>query len=88
LADQQIVRIAELPEGVSSHATVKIGSFIYIIGGNKDLNIVTRSCYKFNLADKSVTIVSALNFASASHTAVSWKDQFIYKIGGVGSCFG
>jgi hypothetical protein len=86
--DRQIVKIAELPEGVSSHATVKIDSVIYIIGGNKDLNIVTKSCYEFNLENKSIIPLSPLNFPSASHTAISWKDEFIYKIGGIGSCFG
>jgi hypothetical protein len=46
---------------------------IFIVGGNKDMNIVTKSCYSFNLTTKNVTKIASLNYASASHSLLLWK---------------
>lgn len=52
------------------------------------MNIVTKSCLSFNITNRQINKIASLNYPSASHTLVSWKDEFIYKFGGVGSCFG
>lgn len=82
-----MARLAELPYGISSHAAVRIKEEIYVIGGNKDMNIVTKSCLAFNYLSKEIRKIADLNYSCASHTAISWKDKYIYKFGGVGISF-
>jgi hypothetical protein len=52
------------------------------------MNMVTKSCLSFHVPSRQAIIIESLNYASASHTCLNWKDRFIYKIGGVGNCFG
>jgi N-acetylneuraminic acid mutarotase len=82
-----MAKLAELPHGISSHAAVRIKEAIYVIGGNKDMNIVTKSCLAFNYTSKEMRKIADLNYPSASHTAISWRDKYIYKFGGVGISF-
>ena len=51
-ANGQVAKMAELPYGISSHAAVRVKEVIYIIGGNKDMNTVTKSCLAFNYTSK------------------------------------
>lgn len=42
LYTEDVSKLAELPYGVSSHAAVRVKDCIFVIGGNKDMNIVTK----------------------------------------------
>ena len=82
------MKIARMPYGVSSHAALRVASKVYIVGGNKNHAIVTKKCLEMDLESNIVRPIGNLNFPSASHSLLNWKETFIYKFGGIGSCFG
>jgi len=84
----EIAKISELPFGISSHGSVKVGNLIYIIGGNRDPNMVTKKCLSYDISLKKCKAIDELHYPSASHSVLNWKNNFIYKFGGIGSCFG
>ena len=88
LISKEIVKIADLPYGISSHGVVRVHHSLFIVGGNKNFNVITKKCMVLNLETKMVKKISDLNYQSASHSLLNWHDKFIYKFGGVGSCFG
>lgn len=49
LISREIVKLADMPYGISSHGAVKVNNRIYIVGGNKNFNIVTKNCLQFDL---------------------------------------
>ena len=49
LKSKEIAKVAHLPYGVSSHSSQRIGSKIYIVGGNKNFSIVTKKCLQLEL---------------------------------------
>jgi hypothetical protein len=88
LVSKEIVKIGELPFGISSHGAVRVDNHIFIVGGNKNFNIVTKKCVSFDLLSKEVKRICDMNYPSASHSLLNWKSTYIYKFGGIGSCFG
>lgn len=38
------------------------------------MNIVTKSCLSFDLGSRVVKKISDLNYASASHSTIAWKN--------------
>ena len=65
-----------------------VGNRLFIIGGNLNFNIVTKKCQVIDLDTLITDSIASLNFPSASHSLLTWKNRFIYKFGGIGSCFG
>jgi len=49
---------------------------------------VTKKCQVIDLDTLITDSTASLNFPSASHSLLTWKNRFIYKFGGIGSCFG
>lgn len=88
LITKEVIKIGDLPYGVSSHGSIKIGSKIYIVGGNKNHNIVTKKCLEYDIVTNIITKISDLNYPSASHALLEWNEKYVYKFGGIGSCFG
>lgn len=77
-----------LQEGLSSHGSIYVDGYVYFVGGNKDEGVITRNCSRIKLSDKTIEEISPLNYATASLSLVNWKNKMIYKIGGIGECFG
>ena len=77
-----------MPYGLSSHGSVKIDNKIYIVGGNRDPNMVTTKCLAFDISLNTCEAIDELHYPSASHSVLAWKDRYVYKFGGIGSCFG
>jgi hypothetical protein len=88
LATKEAARVAQLPFGVSSSGAVRVGRQLYVVGGNRDWSVVTRRCLRVDLGSWEVIVLADLNYPSASHSLLEWGEQFVYKFGGVGSCFG
>ena len=49
LISKDVVKVGHLPYGLSSHAAEKVGDSIFIVGGNKNFNIVTKKCLKMDI---------------------------------------
>lgn len=79
--------VCQMPYGVSSHSVVRVGDKIVVVGGNKNFNIPTKDCFFYDIPSQRTGHMRPLTHVSASHTTVAWKDQYIFKIGGIGNCF-
>ena len=88
LTTKEVVKVGHLPYGVSSHGAELIGDKIYVVGGNKNYSIVSKKCLEIDINSYEVKKIADLNYPSASHSLLNWHSTFLYKFGGIGSCFG
>ena len=69
-----LTSIGHLPEGLSSHGSIAMNGNVYFVGGNKDEGVITRSCSKIDLKNRSVEEIAPLNHPVTSLCLVSWKN--------------
>ena len=57
ILSSKISKLGEVPYGVSSHSAVFVGDEIFIVGGNKDMNMVTKSCLSFHVPSRQAVLI-------------------------------
>jgi len=85
-ANGTTMRVGDLLEARSSHATLYKHPYIYIVGGNRHNHIITKSCERYNIVSQETQEVACLNHCAAG-IALTSHGRYLYKFGGVGEKF-
>lgn len=72
-----------VPEPKRNAAIVYCNKAIYIIGGNNDHEKCSNRNFKYSLRDKKWHEISSSNVALRKPTVCSFRDRYIFKIGGL-----
>ena len=68
----------------SSHSVCYLGQKIYIIGGFVGAEgEVTRECEVYDVKTNKCSRIAPLNTPSANSCATSFRDQYVFKFGGI-----
>lgn len=80
------MKAGDLLEARSSHASYYRHPYIFIVGGNRQNHIITKSCERYNIVTQQTEEMACLNHCAAG-VALACHGRFLYKFGGVGEKF-
>lgn len=83
ITPEKVSNRGRLPEPKKNSAFVYCNKSLYIIGGSGDKEKCSAKNFKFNLRDKRWIPMSDSNVALSKATVCSFRDRYIFKIGGL-----